>query len=166
MAARTASEKALIDTRAEANQYVIEERDLRNIRTLDDAFAFVNDNLGGMESFSDYGNGFEILSDKDRLVKTPFAILEWRFSISERFKSEFVSMLVVTEGNEKWIVNDGSTGICKQLRNITDERIASGRPSPQSGLVVKNGLRRSDYETEMEINGKTETVSGTTYYLS
>lgn len=163
------TDKELQDARNEANGYIIDERDLRNIGSLDDAFQFVNEQLGGMESFADYGTGFEVLDkrDKDRLVKTPFAILEWRFQQSKEYKSEFVSMLVVTKGGEKFVVNDGSTGICKQLRQITDDRIRAGRKHPQTGLAVENGLRRSDYMFETTLpDGTVDEISASTYYLS
>lgn len=163
----TKSDNEIMDARNEANGYVIEERDLRDVKSLDDAFALM-DSFGGMESFSDYGTGFEVLdrNDKDRLVKNPFAILEWRFTKSREYNSDFVSMLIVTENGEKFIVNDGSTGICKQLRAITDERIRVGRPYPQQGLAVKNGLRRSDYTTTLNVNGVEKEIEASTYYLS
>lgn len=160
-----AASQELADLRAEANGYVIEERDLRDIKTLDEAFSFINDQLGGVEDFADYGTGFVVLDKrgKDRLVGTPFVILEWRFVDSKQFKGEFVSLLVITEGNEKFIVNDGSTGICKQLRAVTDDRIKAGRSNPQVGLAVKAGLRRSDYET---VDSDGEELSASTYYLA
>lgn len=159
--ARDNSSKELADTRAEANGYVIEESDLRNIKSLDDALALM-DSFDGAEDFSDYGSGFEVIDNKDVLIGVPFLAMEWRFTRSKQYGGEFVSILTITKDGVKGIVNDGSTGICAQMRRVTDERIAAGRRNPQTGLVVSRGLRRSDYTTE--VNGNS--IEASTYYLA
>ena len=81
-----------------------------------DSFQSVLDSfkaLGLMpESMSDYGTGFEICKNKDRLVDTDLVIVEWRFNHTEVGSAgAFVSAAVVTKNGEKWILNDGGTGI-------------------------------------------------------
>lgn len=154
-------DKAIADARNEANNYSIEERDLRSVASFDDAMGLL-DNFHGAESYDNYGNGFEILDNKNRLVDNPFVVLEWRFNKSKQFAQEFVSMLVVTKSGEKLIVNDGSTGIAAQMRMVTDERIRTGARSPQTGLLVSRGLRRSDYKFT---DGDGAEKDATTYYL-
>lgn len=153
---------AVADTRNEANKDVIGESDLRAISSVDDAFALM-DSFGGVESFDDYGTGFEIIDDKDRLVGNPFVVVEWRFTKSKEYGGEFVSMAIVTKSGEKLIVNDGSTGVCAQMRRVTDERVKSGRRAPQTGLMVSRGLRRSDYTYT---DDKGNQIAAKTYYLA
>lgn len=141
---------------------------LADITSWADAIALLTDNGIAIESTSDYGTGFHVV-DKSSLVGVPFLIIEWAFNTSAKFKDEngeplvFVSALAVTKHNEKVIFNDGSTGIRKQLADITDRRISQGHPTPNKGLAVANGLVRSDY-TFLDGNGVEQ--EGTTYYLS
>src|SRR5215469_10341469 len=92
---------------------------------------FTNDELGSINSWdelalaigvktdvltkdiSEYGTGYSVLNNKDRLIDVPFIILDYRFNLGDQ--GTFVSMNVMTKGNEKLIVNDGSTGIRDQL---------------------------------------------------
>lgn len=79
-----------------------------------------------------------ILTDKNQLVGEPFVAVKWNFYPGEF--GEFVSMWVLTNDDAKYIVNDGSTGICAQLRALTDNNGQDGM------LVCPKGLRRSDYK--------------------
>ena len=120
------------------------------------------------ESISDYGTGFFVV-DKERLVTVPFVILEWRFNESkEHYDANnmplvFVSAAVVTEGGDKFIINDGSTGIRQQLQAITARRRENNHATPQNGLVVPHGLTVSQY-LYTDASGKSSTAR--TYYLS
>lgn len=88
------------------------------------------------------GDGFAILGkdDKMSLIGKPMALIEWRFNRGDQ--GDFVSIRAVdmsVQPFRKVILNDGSTGIYRQLRDFTDQtRI-------QAGLMVKNGLRVSEY---------------------
>lgn len=116
------------------------------------------------ESMSDYGTGFEIAKEKGNLVGVPFIILEWRFNKSAHdAERPFVSAAIVTKDGRKLILNDGGTGICEQLNNVTAQRIAAEHPKPQVGLMVKDGLTRSDYKY---VNDKGTESTATTFYLS
>lgn len=150
--------------------------DLRTVETFADAFG-ANGLVKSVEDYSEaYGSGFAVLetNDKDRLVKTAFGIVEWRFSTGDQ--GEFVSALVITERtNEKYVLNDGSTGICDQLRRVTADRLAKGWPETEAsrGLYVKNGLRRSDYLLDAAgqpmpkgSDPGESAGTGTTYYLN
>lgn len=108
---------------------------------------------------SDLGNGFEILSDraKDRLISVPFYILDWRFNKGEQ-SDQFVSVMVMTKGGEKLVVNDGGMGIYRQMVSLT-EKLQGGR----AVLLVPKGLSRSDY-TYVNSNGEDRPAS--TYRLS
>lgn len=160
--------KEMQDVSAEANKSILSDSDLRSIKSASDVQALFDKVGADVEAFSDYGSGFTILQDKTRLVGVKFVILEWRFTPSAKFGGDFVSMAVVTESGEKWIVNDGSTGISAQLRAITDERIANGRPNPQMALRVDGGLRKSTYSQEYtdDKTGEIKTREATTFYLA
>lgn len=160
--------KDIQDIAAEANKSILSDADLRAIKSGADVQALFDKVGAEVESFADYGSGFTILANKDRLLDTRFIILEWRFTTSAKYSSEFASAAVVTENAEKYILNDGGTGICAQLRAITDERIKTGRPNPQMALRVDGGLRKSVYQQEYtdEKTGEVLTREATTYYLA
>jgi len=112
------------------------------------------------------GDGFALSKDKDALVGRPFVILDYQFSTSrDTLNPEtgepnvFVSVRLMTEDNRKLIINDGSTGIRDQLRNLPDAVAGSV-------LYVPRGLRVSEYEVETVVKGKTVKQNAKTYYLS
>lgn len=94
-----------------------------------------------------------ILDDKDKLVAVPFIVIDWEFHKGDF--GEFVTVKVMTFAGDKFLLNDGSTGIAAQLRETYDEK----------GAVVPfrcmKGLRRSDYEKV--VDGKT--IPASTYYI-
>ena len=108
------------------------------------------------------GDGFALVKDKNVFVGKPIMFLEWRFN--EGDQGEFVSARVICQeqnGIARYILNDGSTGIYQQLKELSESRNVYG------GLAVRNGLRRSDY-TYDEIDDKTGEVKqkpATTFYI-
>lgn len=150
------------DVLTESNRRLMTDTDLAAIASFADAMSTVEATFGGVDDFSNYGSGFEVLEDKDKLLKTPFVILEFTFSQGEM--GEFVSAPLVTEDGRKYILNDGSTGICKQLRDVRDRRIAQNIFPAQQGVAVKKGLRVSSYKYTDPTTGK-ETPAKT-YYLA
>lgn len=132
---------------------------LREITSFDDLVAMVNrrEDLSFVD-VSDFGNGFSILDtkDKSRLIGREFYILDWRFNKGD--KGEFVSMNILTRDNQKLVINDGSTGICQQMRDI---ETANGGTTAL--VKVPRGLRVSEYTYENPDTGKDETAR--TYYL-
>lgn len=132
---------------------------LRNITSFQEAVSAVTEEFGDViDANEEIGTGFQILDNKDILCGVPFLIIKWEFHDSKKYKrdgepSGFVSAFVVTENDERYVLNDGGTGICKQLLDL------SSRMKRYGGLLVRHGLKRSDYDTE-------EFGEGTTYYLS
>jgi hypothetical protein len=132
--------------------------DLQGISTFDDALALLREtygNTGIIAADEVIGSGFGLLTNKDLLVGVPFVILKWQF-YPGKFTSEFSTCMVVTTDGRKYLVNDGGTGICKQLTELTAE---TGR---QGGLVARKGLSRSDYTYTDE---RGEESPATTYYI-
>lgn len=146
----------------EANKHLFTDADLAGVTDMDTALAMLG-SVTDIEDFADYGSGFDILENKDNLIGVPFVVLEWRFTDSQKYSQTFASMVVVDEKNNKYIVNDGSTGICAQLQMVTQQRIDQGKAYPQAALICRKGLRRSDYTVE-DSQGKE--LEASTYYLA
>ena len=138
---------------------------LASISTFQDALD-ATATFGGVEDFSLYGSGFDVLptADKARLVGVPFVILSWKFS--EGDNGEFVSAEIVTRANEKLIINDGSTGIRAQLKRVALSRLERGADdaSSRANLLVSKGLTVSRYQYADDKTG--ELRSAETYYLA
>lgn len=110
---------------------------------------------GDVVPMSEFGDGFALLdkNEKGRLVGVPFIILDWNFW--EGDFGEAVTLKVITNANEKFRVNDGSTGIRDQMKAIAEK-------GEQRAIYVKKGLRRSDYEYQDKDGSK---KPATTFYL-
>jgi len=136
---------------------MFDDNDLRGITSFDEAMKAAQKEYGEIvDASTAIGTGFDLMDTegKDQLVGVPFIVLEMRFNWSEAYNQEFVSFLAVTEDGRRFIVNDGSTGVYRQLRTFYDEWKRPG------GLLVKGGLRRSDYPAN------DERPAGTTFYLN
>lgn len=167
MAARSTDKTAPATETVEDNSAVaiprvdFDDLALSEISSFDDAVALVTADGTVIESASDViGNGFAILKDKSLLCGVELLFLGWSFNAGEN--GEFVSCYVVARmpGSKvpsKFIVNDGSTGLFKDLRNYTTK---TGR---NKGLHVAKGLSRSDYTYEDKETG--EQRPATTFYL-
>jgi hypothetical protein len=133
------------------------DTDLLAINTFEDALNLARELYGDenlVTADQVLGNGFRLLKDKVQLIGKAFIALSWRFNPGDF--GEFVSMLIVTEDGGKYIVNDGSTGVCQTLASYTN---ATGR---HGGMVARNGLTVSNYEYEDE---KGEKHPASTYYI-
>lgn len=136
---------------------MFDDSSLRKITNFDEAFAAAQEMYGDVvDASTTIGTGFDLMQtdEKDQLVGEPFIVLEIKFNWSDQYNQEFVSFVAVTEHGRRVIVNDGSTGIYAQLRSFVDEYNRYG------GILVKGGLRRSDYPAT------DDRPAGTTFYLS
>jgi hypothetical protein len=130
---------------------------LAGITSFDDALALATETLGAdniVRADEEIGDGFILLEKKDSLIGVPLMFLGWDFHMGDF--GEFVSAKVVTKDGRKIILNDGSSGLYKQLAEYSAKKKRMG------GLLVPNGLRKSDYEYEDE---KGEKRPATTYYI-
>lgn len=122
-----------------------------SIASMGDAIALVNKRFGEVvaaHETPELGDGFRIASDdeKERLCGVPLMFLSWVFRPGD-FDEEYVSCRVISQDGSavrKWLINDGGTGICKELRAFQN---VTGRTG---GLFVKNGLRMSKYHIDAE----------------
>lgn len=131
--------------------------ELAALSSFDDALKLVAAKVGetnvGVAS-QEIGDGFKLLENKDQLIGVPFIAVTWDFHQGDH--GEFVSVKLMTKDGQKYIVNDGSSGIRDQLIGYTNKK------GTQGGLFCEKGLRRSQYEYEAEDGTK---KPATTYYL-
>ena len=121
--------------------------ELRSISSFDDALNLAQAKLGKgnviPQASEELGDGFTLLEseEKNLLIKRDMIILDWVFADGD-YGDEFVTMRLVTRDGGRYIVNDGSTGICAQLRDY------SNRTGRYSMLRVERGFRKSEYANE------------------
>lgn len=98
----------------------------------------VSDNeIDGIKSLS-------IVDNKDSLIDVSFLILSWKFNPGD-YGNEFVSAEIMLRDGSRFVLNDGGTGIAKQLRDLSDYRTEHGHPTPFAGRMISGGLRKSSF---------------------
>lgn len=116
------------------------DEELASITTFDDAMDFMAEQFGNVEDIGGVlGNGYTVLNDKQQLVGKPFVIVDARYHPNGSY-GPFVTIAVITKNSERYMVNDGSTGIAEQLVQLAQTR---GRTK---GYMVAGGLDRSTYD--------------------
>jgi hypothetical protein len=130
--------------------------DLRAMSSFEDAQRILSSYLGAedaplVDASYEIGDGFTMLDNKDALLDVPFIAVQWRFAPGD-YGQEFVIMRVLTQSGDKFVVVDGGTGICDQMRQYTQ------RTKRTVGMLVPRGLRKSEYTNEFG--------PGTTHYLN
>jgi hypothetical protein len=148
-------------------QSVLTDTELNSITTIEDAIQALG--VTDPSGLSWDASPWTLLTDKDKLVGRAFLAVQWKFHQSKEYLgSEYVSVYVITQdslnGETHFVINDGSTGIARQLRELTDNRVDAKHKTPYGGALVKGGLKLSEYDRTDEkgtIIGK-----GRTYYLS
>jgi len=157
-------------------QRVRDDDVLREITTFDQAYSLAIETYGGVVDVSELlGTGFELLNGDEKLVllDVPLVVLDSR--VHEGEQGMFCSLVVVTEKNLRYVINDGSRGIFAQVLTLREKTGKDG------GWLVRNGLRKSDYvtcrecgkpreasEAECAVCGddSAERGAGRTYYLN
>jgi hypothetical protein len=123
------------------------------------------------ESGIEVGIASDVLADewpiveKKTLVNKALMLATW--SVSEPgqgdFENQYIVVRGITKDGKRFRFADGSTGIFKQLVNLTRERVTNGSATPNAGLYVPGGLTVSEYDYKDE---KGKTTKAQTYYLS
>lgn len=111
-----------------------------------------------IDAEEEYGDGAVLLKkeDKRKLVGVPMVLFDYSYSEGVGASGEKVTLRLKLSDDTIVIINDGSAGIYRQLKEL-DGKNTSGR-----ALLLRHGLRASDYTTT--INGKE--TEATTYYLA
>lgn len=146
---------------------VLTDEELNQVTSIEDAIRALG--VTDPSGLSWDASPWTLLTDKDKLVGRAFLAVQWKFHQSKEYLgSEYVSVYVITQdslnGETHFVINDGSTGICRQLRELTNAREDNGHKSPYSGALVKGGLKLSEYDRTDEKG--TVIGKGKTYYLS
>lgn len=116
---------------------------LASITSFEDAIALLQNSGAEIVNSNEYGNGFEVCQDNNRLIGVGFVILNGTERLGDF--GPYVSLEVVTVNGEKLVINDGSSGIYRQYMDIVKRRESQGSPNPGGGILVEGGLRKSDY---------------------
>lgn len=143
------------------------------------------DAAGELETATDFGNGYHLVRGKEnkaKFVDVPFIIEDYRINPDWKF-GEGVSLMIRTgvpvafEGRpyERFIVNDGSTGIAQQIVDRHAAKGYKGNRMQGPAILCKRGLTKSEYDvidpTDPERKRKlvdpatNEPVKGVTFYL-
>lgn len=111
------------------------------------------------------GDGYEMMKDKGKLVNIPMVLLQWQFSNpeNESFGSKYVIITAMTVAGRRIRFVDGSTGVCEELWNFTNARAKAGNTTPNVGLILPDGLSKSEY-TYIGEDGKE--AEATTFHLA
>lgn len=169
--------EAMVGHEIESFSSVFTNEELANVESFSDAVKLAADEFGGVinaHEDKNLGTGFRLTSDEDkyRLIGVPLLLLDWRFNPGD-FGDDYVSIHAVQQNEDgsasKLVINDGGTGICRDLKVYTQKTNRMG------GLFVKRGLRVSEYDTIADggpdngkpapRNYKGKTGKGKTFYL-
>lgn len=111
---------------------------------------------GMLDSAADLGSGYHLVrgdDGKNKFVDVPFIIEDYRINPNWQF-GEGVSLMIRTgvpvafEGRPytKFILNDGGTGIGRQIVDRHQIRGFKGQRMQGPAILCKRGLTRSDYD--------------------
>lgn len=135
------------------------DSELRSLSKAENPFQAALDSVkelyGDVQDISEHlGNGFSLCDDKSKLVGKRMVIIS--VGINSGNFGLFVTMAVATEDGKLLIVNDGSTGIRDQVKDLIQ---TTGR---WGGWEVSKGLRVSRYEY---VDEKGNEIPAETYYI-
>lgn len=140
--------------------HVLTDEMLRNITSFADLQKLFTDGDAVSLDISQFGTGFTIADGnaKRSLVGQDLAIVAWKFTDGNF--GEFVTLFAVTAVGARWIINDGSAGIYKQMRGI-----AENLPQTDRQVVIRcpKGLTVSEYTY---VDDKGEETPARTFYLA
>jgi hypothetical protein len=144
----------------------LSEETLNGLATVEDAIAALG--VSTVDELDWDSSPYSVIDDKAKLIGKKFLAVQWVFRNSDEYLSEYVSVYIITsdtiDGKTHFVLNDGSTGICSQLRQLTNKRENDGHKTPQGGALIKGGLHLSEYDRVDEkgtVIGKAKT-----YYLA
>lgn len=97
----------------------------------------------------DVFDGGADVRDKATLIGQPMMVGKVTFNKGDY--GPFASITAVDPANEEFVFNDGSTGVYRQVVGYLQDKGLINVDKPDTGeynvrLVLRRGLRRSDYE--------------------
>lgn len=149
----------------EESSLMVSDDIVTSFASMHDALAYFNAEEGVMNAEDVLGDGFTVIRDKTLLVNVPFLAVDWDFIPGEQ--GLYATVRVITSDGRKYRISDGSSGICKQLKDFTEKHIT------QRGLLVKGGLVKSEYPItttgeacKEDDPNRDPNRQGSTFYLS
>lgn len=158
----------------------VSDETLRELETTDDVLRFLqSQNIEVIDAVKELGTGWVVPTDDDvvkrDLCGKELIVAWWTIQPGDYFRTlpdgtqeraNFVTMFVITPDNQRYILNDGSTGLARQLEDFTK------RTGRNAGLGCKQGFRVSEYRIDAatqqpvgrDFTGPTEPAR--TYYLA
>lgn len=144
----------------------LSEETLNGLTSVEDAIAALG--ITSVDDLSWDSSPYSVIDDKSKLIGKKFLAVQWVFRNSDEYLSEYVSVYIITsdtiDGQTHFVLNDGSTGICSQLRQLTNKREQNNHPTPFGGALIRGGLHLSEYDRTDEKG--TVIGKGKTYYLA
>jgi hypothetical protein len=122
------------------------------LNTFEDVQNFFESQGFTISSGEEISDGFERLENKDVLIGQTLVLIDWNRFWSEQYQQHAFTMRILTAQGAKYRIADGSTGIAKQLMEITEARANDPTKFPNGGLLVKDGLRKSEYWVSKQDN--------------
>lgn len=126
---------------AESKQEVtpVSEAELPDFGSFDEALNHFVNGVGVVAIGDVAGDGYTLTKDKESLVNVPFLIVDWNTVTDPSTQRDYATIRLITQDNRKIRINDGSTGIFKQLQEIRE------RHNLTRGIGVPKGLFTSEY---------------------
>lgn len=144
----------LDEVTGEIVKYEKASQELQSAQSWEDAARLMGENIAYTTEF---GDGYALLDEKGKatLVGVPFVVTAFNLNLSKEYGGDFASVRLITKDNRKLVFNDGGVGIVPFLKDFLF------KTQRNYGLVAEQGLRVSEYETEVE--GKT--IKAKTFYF-
>lgn len=150
----------MASTKVVSTEPVLNEAQLTDIRSFEDAVAMLAQAGIETHSITDLGDGFAVM-DKSEFVNRRFVIVSTRLVDAEKsdFGNPFAIIRLVTADGIKAIITDGShkSGVCNQVL------VSAERGINLAGYVCEKGLLGSEYKYVDETGKETPAV---TYYFA
>lgn len=170
---------------ARIDREFVNDETLRDLETTEDVLSFLaSKGIEVIDAVKELGTGWVVPTDgeatKAALCGKELIIAWWTIQPGDYFRTvlnqktgeleeeraNFVTMFVITPDGQRYILNDGSTGIARQLEQFTQ------RTGRNAGLGCKQGFRVSEYRIDAKTKepvgrdfaGNTEPAF--TYYLA
>lgn len=130
---------------------VFSDTDLSEMDSWETAMSFVDAAFeGGVVNGADeLGTGFRIADEDDKLklCDATLVFVQWTFNPGD-YGEDYVSINAIQRHDNgsisKWVINDGGTGLCAELKAYTKKTGRSG------GMGFPKGLRVSKYFIDAE----------------
>lgn len=162
MVAKSNEKQSAASTEIESQWKQFSTEELKSLQSFEDVEAlFASREQEIVSASEELGDGFALIDNKSILEKRPVMFVSWSFSDGD-FAEEFVSARVMCRLDNgtvgKFVINDGGSGIRKQLREYSDSH-----KGDQGGLFAAKGLRVSEYDYTDPDTGKVSKAE--TWYI-